>query len=274
MAAARGDYATAVRLWRRLADEGDPVAQFNVGFNHAQGQGVPRDYAQAAKWYRLAAEQGHAEAQYRLGLYCEDENVKVATEVVTHLYFEKENEAAEWYCKAAMQGHAEAQYRLGLLISADAAGIDPYAEITGEAVEAAKSRAKNADDDATDWFRMAAEQGHSDAQYVLGARYKYRNHAKEDDAKDDYAMAAKWYRKAAVQGHGLARLSLGVMYATGEGVPQDHLQAYMWFDLAASCDSNPKTRAYVVDMRTAAALKMTPEQISEAQRLAREWRPK
>ena len=71
-----------------------------------------------------------------------------------------------------------------------------------------------------------------------------------------------------------ARVSLGDMFMKGEGIRQDFLQAYKWFDLAASCEENPKVRAYAVDLRAVVAQKMTPEQIAEARRLAQEWKPK
>lgn len=273
LAAASGDYATAVRQWRRLADEGDPIAQFNLGFSYERGQGVARDSAEAAKWYLLAAEQGHADAQYRLGLYCEKEDAKKVKDVVRHGYFEKEDEAGEWYSKAAMQGHADAQIRLAEFALDYAAEIDPYTETTGVGVEDAKERKENASDDAEDWFRMAAEQGHADAQFALGQSYRYSGR-RSDASEEDYAVAAKWYRRAAIQGHPSARFSLGTMCSNGEGMPRDLLQAYMWFDLAASCEPNSEHRALIIDMRTAVAQKMAPEQIAEAQRLAPEWKSK
>ncbi|MFH0810422.1 MAG: hypothetical protein V2A77_08160 [Pseudomonadota bacterium] len=49
------DYATAVRLWRPLADQGDAKAQSRLGYMYDEGQGVPRDYVQAHKWYSIAA---------------------------------------------------------------------------------------------------------------------------------------------------------------------------------------------------------------------------
>jgi uncharacterized protein len=56
----RGDYATAMRLFRPLADEGDASAQVVLGFMYKRGQGVPQDFAAAVRWYRLAADQGDA----------------------------------------------------------------------------------------------------------------------------------------------------------------------------------------------------------------------
>ena len=58
----RGDYATALREWRPLADAGYAVAQYNVGVMYRHGRGVPQDHAEAVKWYRLAAAQGDANA--------------------------------------------------------------------------------------------------------------------------------------------------------------------------------------------------------------------
>ena len=64
---ARGEYATAFKQFRALAERGNAKAQHNLGVMYAEGQGVPRDYAEAMKWYRLAAEQGVARAQSNLG---------------------------------------------------------------------------------------------------------------------------------------------------------------------------------------------------------------
>jgi TPR repeat protein len=63
----RGDYATALRLFRPPADQGDARAQFALGWMYQYGKGVPLDYAAAIKWYRLAADQGLAGAQAFLG---------------------------------------------------------------------------------------------------------------------------------------------------------------------------------------------------------------
>ena len=63
----RGDYATALRLLRPLADQGDATAQHNLGVMYFYGRGVPQNYAQAVSWYRKAAEKGDADAQHNLG---------------------------------------------------------------------------------------------------------------------------------------------------------------------------------------------------------------
>ena len=167
-AAARGDYATALRKWRPLAQQGDAPAQYSLGVMYAKGWGVPQDFAQALMWYRRAAEQGYASAQYNLGN-----------------------------------------------MSYDGRGVP-----------------------------------------------------------QDYAQAMMWYRRAAEQGYAEAMNSLGVMYAKGEGVVQDYVQAHRWFNLAAAHHPPVEDRGRAVRNRDRAAAVMTAPQIAEAQKLAREWKPK
>ena len=64
----RGDYATALRGFRPLAEQGDADAQFFLGVMYDNGEGVPKDDAGTAKWYRRAAEQGLAGSRFALAL--------------------------------------------------------------------------------------------------------------------------------------------------------------------------------------------------------------
>ena len=59
-AAQRGDYATALREWEPLAEQGNASAQYYLGVMYYYGQGVPQDYKTAVKWYKPAAKQGNA----------------------------------------------------------------------------------------------------------------------------------------------------------------------------------------------------------------------
>jgi len=72
----------------------------------------------------------------------------------------------------------------------------------------------------------------------------------------------------------LAQTNLGVRYAKGEGVPQDYVQAHMWLNIAISNFPPGEDRDKAVKNRDLLAKRMTPAQISEAQKLAREWKPK
>jgi TPR repeat protein len=54
---------------RKLAEQGDPTAQFSIGARYAAGEDVPQDYAEAVRWFLMAAEQGHVKSQAILGAY-------------------------------------------------------------------------------------------------------------------------------------------------------------------------------------------------------------
>ncbi len=86
--------------------------------------------------------------------------------------------------------------------------------------------------------------------------------------------ALREWRPLAEQGHAKAQFYLGVMYGFGECVPRDYVQAHMWLNLAASRLPPGEDRNRAVKNRDIVAERMTPAQISEAQKLAREWRPK
>ena len=112
-------------------------------------------------------------------------------------------------------------------------------------------------------LRPLAEQGNASAQNNLGFMY-----GAGWGVPQDYATAVSWYRKAAEQGYGLGQHNLGAMYFNGQGVLQDYVQAHMWFNLSAvQGDANAATHRDVV------AMKMTPAQLAEAQKLGHWHRP-
>jgi TPR repeat protein len=89
--------------------------------------------------------------------------------------------------------------------------------------------------------------------------------------KSDYATALQIFRPLAEQGDPGAQTALAVMYQHGQGVPQDYVSAHMWSNLAASRGMDTDTRDLAAENRYILAVKMTPAQIAEAQRLASEW---
>lgn len=112
--------------------------------------------------------------------------------------------------------------------------------------------------------RPLAEEGKPDAQFMLGFLY-----AEGRGVPKDAAEAVKWYRRSAETGAAYAQHNLALMYAKGEGVPRDLVEAYMWCELA-SAQGGPD----VIKSRDLLATILTPEQVAEAQRRAREWKPK
>jgi TPR repeat protein len=228
------NYKQAAEWFRKAADQGVTEAQFNLGQMYREGQGVPLDYKEAEAWFRKAADQGVVEAQFNLGqIYREGQGVQVDYK-----------QAAAWFHRAADQGLAEAQFNLGRI----------YREGPGIPLDYKE---------AATWYRKAADQGDPKAQFSLGLRYD-----NGQGVPQDYAQAVTWYRKAADQGHAAAQYNLGLRYGEGQGVPQDYVQAHMWSNLAtASGDQDAITN------RDRVAGMMTPAQIAEAQKLAREWKP-
>ena len=147
---------------------------------------------------------------------------------------------------AAEQGHVIAQDSLGNMYTHGRGVPQDYSE-------------------AVRWLRLAADQGLTLAQFNLGAMYDNGEGVPLDDAE-----AVRWYRLAADQGLAQAQYNLGAKHGNGEGVPQDYVVVHVWLNLAVSQSSGDDRETYV-KARDAVATRMTPEQIAEAQRLAREW---
>ncbi len=90
-------------------------------------------------------------------------------------------------------------------------------------------------------------------------------------ADPDYTEAAKWYRLAAEQSNAEGQRGLGSMYVAGQDVPQDYVLAHKWINLANARGGMSVDTTVTAELRDHVASKVTPEQIAEAQRLAREW---
>jgi len=108
-------------------------------------------------------------------------------------------------------------------------------------------------------------KGYAGAQSNLGFKYASGLGIPQDDAE-----AMRLYRLAADQGYAGAQVNLGVAYDNGEGVLQDYVEAHMWYNLAASRSAG-ENRETAVSLRDLIAEELTPDDLSEAQRLAREW---
>ena len=116
-----------------------------------------------------------------------------------------------------------------------------------------------------DALRARAEAGDAEAQLSLAVGYAIGNIVAQNDAE-----AVRWYRRAANQGQADAQLSLGFKYEAGQVVPQDYAEAHMWFNLVAARETGGR-REFAVRERDRVADLMTPTQIAEAERRAREW---
>ena len=108
--------------------------------------------------------------------------------------------------------------------------------------------------------RRNAENGDALAQYNLGSRYH----------SQDRVQAAKWWRASAEQGNASAQFFLGQCYRDRTGVPQNNIEAYKWYSLAAA--QGAEYADIAASCRDAIALTMSREDLAEAQRRAAEFR--
>ncbi len=118
--------------------------------------------------------------------------------------------AAQWFERAAVQGVPVAQYRLATL----------YEKGLGVARDSAL---------AMSWYAKAASAGNARAMHNLAVM----NAEGAAGGKPDYAEAAQWFRKAGQLGIRDSQFNLGVLCARGMGAPQDFVQSWLWFSLAA-----------------------------------------
>ena len=192
-----------------------------------------KDYQTALSRLRPLANNGNAIAQKGLGdMYSQGFGVE-----------QSDKEAIKWYRLSAEQGVAKAQANLGMM----------YAVGLG---------VKQSDKEAVKWYRLSAEKGDAFGQWGLGFMYSTGR-----EITQNHAEAVKLYKLSAEQGETLSYVSLGMVYANGDGVLPDIVEAYKWYEIAESKGSEIVHKGKIRIER-----KMTPAQISEAQKLAREWK--
>jgi TPR repeat protein len=200
-AAQAGDDTRAVSLWRKSAEQGDPAAQYALGWMYESGQGVAIDIKQATYWYKEAASQNNVAAQYVLAsIY--DKGTGAERAVI-------------WYLKAANQGNAESQFQLAL----------HYQDGNGTPQNDRQSFI---------WFSKAAQQRHLSAQLHLANLYQSGK-----GVKQDYHAAIKWYKKASSQGNASATFHLAQLYEFGRGVLQDNQRAHSLYLASAAKNFAP-----------------------------------
>jgi len=114
-----------------------------------------------------------------------------------------------------------------------------------------------------------ALKGDADAQFELGKNYE----TGRAGLPKDFAQAEHWYREAADGGDPFAAASLGILFSFGKGVKRDYVQAYMWYEVAIS-HLTGGDKDSVLELRDSLAKRLTRDQISEAEGLARKWKPR
>ena len=181
---------------KKFAKQGNPEAQFDMGYCYESGDGVTHNYEKAIKWYKLSAEQGNEYSQYRLG---ELSRLGIINMI-------NDEDAAKLFKMSADQGCAQAQCSLGVCY------------LNGIGV------AKN-DIEAIKLIKMSAEQEYIDACLILGWLYFYGR-----GVNKNVEEAISWYRKAAIQGDPQAQYKLIECYLYGRGTSKNIEEAKKWFE--------------------------------------------
>lgn len=201
------DKLQAVEWFRRASGGGELLARVRLGKAYESGTGVARDNALAATHYRTAAEAGHPEAQAALGaLYWRGDGVA-----------QDYKESLSWIRRSAEQGCATGEEWLAYF----------YDE--------ARGAVKKDPAEAARWYLSAAVQGTITAQMAMVRRYASGTGVPRDDAE-----AQRWYRTVTETLRCSGKINdpwaqawLGKLHFTGEGVPQNHIEAARLYHAAA-----------------------------------------
>ncbi len=182
-------YSAALRYFHDAITAGDDnhsvAAMYNIGHSYEYGNGVDEDLKEAMNWYTKAANKGYKSAQYRLGL----------------IYDYREEEIGNIKAHITHDGRAHYDEKKKYF---------PCQYNKGEAMK---------------WFRMAAEQGHTEAQYELGCLLSYKKGCEEE--------SFKWMLKAAEQGLRIAQYCIAKNYSEGFGVKANSYEAFNWYKKVA-----------------------------------------
>ena len=213
------------------------------------------DYETAFQKWMPLAKRGNAEAQHCIGhLYHYWHDIGKYTGTSSPLYnsdrgvTESIKEAFKWTKRAAEQGHSTAEWVLGLYYQL------PYGN--GITMDIKKS---------VRWYTRSAKQGNVHGQHSLGNLYLMGGkHATWLAPAKNYKKAVKWIRCAAEQGDDEAQKELSELYEKGQGVQQDNIIAFMWFDIAAK-----KGDFDAVQGCSRLKKVLTPSQLAQAQKMSK-----
>jgi uncharacterized protein len=258
------------RICEAEAKKGGRIAQYNLGYKYANGEGVEKNILLAVDWYLKAAEQDLPEAQFNLAaIYWHGLIGNV-----------DRSRAMHWIRKAAEQGMPRAQYSLG--------NAYYWGSVEGVGQDFSK---------AAHWFTKAAEQGDSYSQFNLGICFKKGYGVKQDlntaftwfelsakqgiihaeteiglcyfegfGVKKDTSKAISYWLRSATSGHDLAQYNLGICYMNGQGIEQNYQQAYALLTLAAETDEIAR------EALSQLSLKLNDAQLSSGKKRAEDIR--
>jgi serine/threonine protein kinase/TPR repeat protein len=237
------DYSRAFEIAEPLARDGDPDAQYALGYILERGLNGTKDEKQAADYYLKAAQKGHLSSAFKLAqMYESGRGVESKSDEQAFFWYRKVAEAGDidamynvaamyqagrgteksyehafdWYLKAAKLGDPQAQNSLGIL----------YHSGMGTS---------HSESDAVYWFRVAAEAGFAKAQRNLAEMYYSGAGVSQADRREAFG----WYKRAAEQNDAGAEFALGRYYEEGiSPVDRDYDKAAEWYRKAAEHGSS------------------------------------
>lgn len=215
---------------RQRCEDGDALACWSLGFSYLHGAGAPVDKPRAAALFRRACEGGRASGCSEAGfMYYEGNGVAQDFARSTSFY--------QQACQLGSMGDC---YIVGLHL-AEGIGI-PQNYVS-----------------ANTFFRQACEGEDFQACTDLG-----RSYFSGQGVSQDYGRAVALFRQACRGNEMRGCIALGATYGNGYGVPQDYVRSHALMNIAAA-QGNDTARSG----RDSVASLMTPQQIAEAQALAR-----
>ncbi|MEM6478561.1 MAG: tetratricopeptide repeat protein [Pseudomonadota bacterium] len=230
------DFEAAITAFDAAAADGDGEGFFYLGRLIELGVTGQPDLGQAIALYQeaVAAEPPSPQAQNRLGLlYLEGAGV-----------IQDYEEGARLVCAAAEAGDENALFNCALVLI-DGQGVEPDAE---RAIE---------------YAMQASELGNIGAKNLLAQSYITGEGVEPDDVK-----AVQFFQQTAAAGNPVGLFSLGQAYAMGIGLDRDLIKAHAFFNLAAA-----RNHPEALQARQVVEAQLERDQVTEAQRFARAWRP-
>ena len=234
----RGHYEMAMYDFEQRAVQGDPIAQFCLGYMYKHGSGVPPNPHKAIKWYAKAAKQDYAPAQNDLGVMFlrRWEELELLERKTGRSDLQPNMEscfeiAFQWLREAAKHGNPTSQFNLASHAAVFVKIMPPETPDLNKWSESAIFA-----------YRDAASRGHAPAQNELGKIYQFGLLGIDQDSK----QALQWYLKASSpdpnrtnsgeKGYAPAQNNIGKIYLVGDGVRKDSKEAFKWYQMAASQD--------------------------------------
>jgi TPR repeat protein len=216
-----------MKLLKSSADQGNPYAQYELGFEHLH---TYNNYGEACKWLKLSADTGNSYALSELGdcyrygwgvskdwkmalkMYEQSalKNNHYGQHKLGEFYYHNKNyhEALKWYMKS-MDKHDESLNKIGCMYHNGLAFQRNY-----------KTAFK--------YYTLAAKKGNSYAYANLGLLYMYG-----DGVKQNYKKALMWNKLSANDNNGYGQMNLGIMYRDGLGIRKHTPKALKLFELSA-----------------------------------------